>query len=47
MVVEKLLAEEGINRRDIGRENFEKRIWEWKAEYVSFLDIIIKLNINK
>jgi valyl-tRNA synthetase len=32
MVVERKLAEEGINRRDLGREEFEKRIWEWKAQ---------------
>ncbi len=29
-VVEKLLREEGKNRKDLGRENFEKRVWEWK-----------------
>jgi valyl-tRNA synthetase len=33
MVVERKLAEEGIDRRDLGREAFEKRVWEWKAEY--------------
>ncbi len=33
MVVERKLAEEGINRRDLGREEFEERVWEWKAEY--------------
>ena len=33
MVVERKLAEEGINRRDLGREAFEKRVWEWKAQY--------------
>ena len=33
MVVERKLAEEGIKRRDLGREEFEKRVWEWKAEY--------------
>ncbi|HWB99291.1 MAG TPA: valine--tRNA ligase, partial [Bryobacteraceae bacterium] len=33
MVVERKLAEEGINRRDLGREEFEKRVWEWKAQY--------------
>src|SRR6059036_2987274 len=32
MVVERKLAEQGIQRRDIGREEFEKRVWEWKAE---------------
>ncbi len=32
MVVERKLAEQGINRLDLGREEFEKRVWEWKAE---------------
>ncbi len=32
MVVERQLASEGINRRDMGREAFEKRVWDWKAE---------------
>src|ERR1700678_1272656 len=33
MVVERKLAEEGINRIVLGREEFEKRVWEWKAQY--------------
>jgi len=33
MVVERKLAEEGIKRLDLGREAFEKRVWEWKAQY--------------
>src|SRR5271169_1417560 len=33
MVVERKLAEEGLNRRDLGREEFEKRVWQWKAQY--------------
>jgi len=33
MVVERKLGEEGIRRQDLGREAFEKRVWEWKAEY--------------
>jgi len=32
MVVERLLAKEGKNRREMGREAFLKRVWEWKAE---------------
>ena len=32
MVVERQLAEEGINYRDLGREEFEERVWEWKAQ---------------
>ena len=34
-VVEKALAKEGISRYDLGREEFVKRVWEWKAEYGS------------
>jgi len=33
MVVERALAEEGIDRRQLGREKFEQRVWEWKAVY--------------
>ncbi len=33
MVVERKLAEEGIKRLDLGREEFEERVWEWKAQY--------------
>ncbi|WP_456484854.1 valine--tRNA ligase [Desulfurobacterium sp.] len=29
-VVEKQLAQEGLTRHDVGRENFLKRVWEWK-----------------
>ena len=33
MVVERQLAEEGqMSRRDMGREAFIERVWEWKAE---------------
>lgn len=32
-VVEKNLAEEGLNRHDLGREKFVERVWEWKEEY--------------
>ncbi|MFN3326483.1 MAG: valine--tRNA ligase [Bryobacteraceae bacterium] len=33
MVVERKLAEEGVSRHDLGREEFEKRVWQWKQEY--------------
>jgi valyl-tRNA synthetase len=33
MVVARKLAEEGINYRELGREEFEKRVWQWKAMY--------------
>jgi valyl-tRNA synthetase len=32
MVVARQLAEQGINYRDLGREEFEKRVWEWKEQ---------------
>ena len=32
MVVERQLAEQNIDRRDMGREAFLERMWEWKAE---------------
>ncbi len=34
-VVEKQLAKEGLNKEDIGREEFIKRLWAWRDEYGS------------
>jgi valyl-tRNA synthetase len=34
-VVEKMLRAEGVSRHDLGREEFVKRVWEWKREYGS------------
>jgi valyl-tRNA synthetase len=31
-VVERMLAKEGIKRQDLGREEFERRVWKWKQE---------------
>jgi valyl-tRNA synthetase len=31
-VVERELAKENIKRQDLGREEFERRVWQWKAE---------------
>ena len=31
-IVEKQLAEKGISRNDLGREEFLK-VWEWKEQY--------------
>ncbi|MEN9325072.1 MAG: hypothetical protein RL414_826 [Actinomycetota bacterium] len=31
-VVEKQLAAQGLTRHDLGREEFVKKVWEWKAE---------------
>ncbi|MCW5978620.1 MAG: valine--tRNA ligase [Bryobacteraceae bacterium] len=33
MVVERELARNGVKRQDLGREEFERRVWEWKREY--------------
>ena len=33
MMVERQLATEGKSRREIGREKFLERVWEWKKEY--------------
>ncbi len=32
-VVERALEKQGTSRRELGREEFVKRVWEWKAEY--------------
>jgi hypothetical protein len=31
--MEKALAQEGLRREDIGREEFQKRTWVWKEKY--------------
>jgi valyl-tRNA synthetase len=33
MMVERQLAKEGKKRRDLGREKFVERVWEWKRHY--------------
>lgn len=37
MVVEKMLAAEGASRKEMGREAFEARVWQWKREYGGFI----------
>ena len=32
MVVERQLEAEGVSKEDIGREQFEKKVWEWKEK---------------
>ncbi|NNF41346.1 MAG: valine--tRNA ligase [Woeseiaceae bacterium] len=32
MVVERLLNKEGLSKRDVGREKFVERVWQWKEE---------------
>ncbi len=33
MVVERKLAEEGLDRRALGRDEFVRRVWEWKEQH--------------
>ena len=33
VVVERQLAEQGIDRKRIGRDAFVQKVWEWKAQY--------------
>ena len=33
MVVERQLAAEGLTRQQLGREEFERRVWQWKQHY--------------
>jgi valyl-tRNA synthetase len=33
MVVERQLASEGLTRQQLGREEFERRVWQWKEHY--------------
>jgi valyl-tRNA synthetase len=33
MVVERMLAEQGISRHELGREAFIRRVWEWKEQW--------------
>jgi valyl-tRNA synthetase len=35
VLVERQLAEEGTSREELGREQFERRVWEWKERYGS------------
>lgn len=33
IVVERLIAKEGLDRHKLGREKFLRRVWEWKKQY--------------
>ena len=37
-VVEQLLASEGTNRHELGRERFVERVWEWVEKYGNTID---------
>jgi len=41
-VVEKQLAAEGLSRHDLGREQFERRVWAWKELYGSTILLQLK-----
>ncbi len=36
-VVERDLAQRGLSRHDLGREEFLKRVWEWKDKYGDYI----------
>ena len=38
-LVEKNLKSQGIDKNEIGREKFVKKVWEWKDEYLSLIHI--------
>ncbi|KAM7280463.1 hypothetical protein ACFE04_007597 [Oxalis oulophora] len=42
LVVERMLASEGIKREDLGRDEFTKRVWQWKEKYGSTITNQIK-----
>ncbi len=37
MVVERMLAEQGTSRQEMGREAFEEKVWEWKNQYGGYI----------
>ena len=47
MMVERQLAKEGKQRRDLGREAFLERVWEWKRHYGgAILDQMKRLGVS-
>ena len=42
MVVERQLKTEGLTRRGLGREAFERRVWEWKEQYGGLINTQIR-----
>ncbi|MSQ22463.1 MAG: valine--tRNA ligase [Dehalococcoidia bacterium] len=38
VVVERILAQEGLTRQQLGREKFVERVWEWVRKYGSIID---------
>ena len=47
VVVERQLAAEGLKREQLGREEFERRVWQWKAESGGKIkDQMIRLGVS-
>jgi hypothetical protein len=42
LVVERMLASEGIKRVEMSRDEFTRRVWQWKEKYV-FIYILVYL----
>jgi valyl-tRNA synthetase len=42
MLVERSLAAEGLTRQQLGREEFVKRVWEWKEKYGNRITVQMK-----
>jgi valyl-tRNA synthetase len=42
MVVERQLAKENLSRTKLGREEFERRVWQWKEEYGGRINLQIR-----
>lgn len=44
-----MLASEGIKRVELGRDEFTKRVWEWKEKYVllSLHDLLRNIYLKK
>ena len=42
VVVERMLASDGVSRHDIGRERFVERVWSWVDQYGSRIDEQLK-----
>lgn len=40
--VEKQIAEEGLNKYDLGREKFLERVWQWKEKYGNRIGLQIR-----
>ncbi|KAL6494403.1 hypothetical protein OROGR_031203 [Orobanche gracilis] len=47
LVVERMLAAEGMKRVDLGREEFTKRVWEWKKRTGDVCPSVTPSSLNK